>query len=123
MDAIAIVRMQNGQPFRKCRNPLRRIETEENERLRRPIIECSIRPKRPTSHMSQPFALPQIKFAPFQICERPLRPLRSNVRAVAFHLLLHKNWCARRLYQSTLASPVTKLALRPTPFWNPQLVA
>jgi hypothetical protein len=41
-----------------------------------------------------------------------LRPLWPNVRAVAFHLLLHENWCARRLYQSTLASPVTKLALR-----------
>src|SRR5437016_1351461 len=63
--AIAIVRMQNGQPFRECRNAFRRIETEENERLRRPIIECSIRPERPTSHMSQPFSLPQIKFASF----------------------------------------------------------
>src|SRR5207245_8006889 len=39
---IAIVRMQNGQPFRECRNAFRRIETEENERLRRAIIECYI---------------------------------------------------------------------------------
>src|SRR5256885_16121537 len=47
--AIAIVRMQNGQPFRECRNAFRWIETEENERLRRPIIESSIRPQRPAS--------------------------------------------------------------------------
>src|SRR4051812_18100591 len=40
--AIAIVRMKNGQPFREWRNAFRRIETEENERFRRPIIECSI---------------------------------------------------------------------------------
>src|SRR6266480_3092427 len=53
---IAIARMQNSQPFRQCRNAFRWIETEENERLRRPIIEYSIWPKRPTSHMSQPFA-------------------------------------------------------------------
>src|SRR5256714_1472207 len=42
---IAIVRMQNGQPFRECRNAFRRIETEENERLRRPVIEYAIGPK------------------------------------------------------------------------------
>src|SRR5205807_407637 len=59
--AIAIVRMQNGQPFRECRNAFRWIETEENERLRRPIIEYSIRPKRPASHMCESLTLPQIK--------------------------------------------------------------
>src|SRR5437870_2072974 len=101
MDAIAIVRMQNGQPFGECRNALRWIETEENERLRRPIIECSIRLQRPASHVCESLTLPQIKFALLQICERPLRPLRSNVQTIAFHLLLHENWCARRLYQST----------------------
>src|SRR5439155_2302890 len=104
--------MQNGQPFRECRNAFRWIETEENERLRRPIIECSIWLKRPASHMSQPLSLSQVKFASLEIREWPLRPLWPNVRAVIFHLLLHENWCARRLYQSTLASPVTKLALR-----------
>src|SRR5205814_1118321 len=60
---IAIVRMQNGQPFRECRNALRWIETEENERLRRPIIEYPIGPKRPAAHMGQPFPFMQIKFA------------------------------------------------------------
>src|SRR5207237_722673 len=44
---MAIVRMQNSQPFGECRNAFRWIETEENERLRRPIIEYSIWPKRP----------------------------------------------------------------------------
>src|SRR5438132_1608503 len=85
---IAIVRMQNGQPFRECRNAFRWIATEENERLRRPIIECSIRPERPASHVCESLTLTQVKFAPLQICERPLRPLRSNIRAVAFHLPL-----------------------------------
>src|SRR5439155_1680127 len=109
---IAIVRMQNGQPFRKCRNAFRWIETEENKRLRRPIVEYAVGPKRPAPHMSQSFPFTQVKFASLEIREWPLRPLWPNVRAVAFHLLLHENWCARRLYQSTLASPVTKLALR-----------
>ena len=86
MDAIAIVRMQNGKPFRECRNAFRWIETEENERLLRPIIEYSIRPKRPTSHMSQPFSFAQVEFASLEIRERPLRPLRSSAQAVAFHV-------------------------------------
>src|SRR5437870_2212103 len=61
---IPIVRMQNGQPFRECRNALRRIETEENERFGRPVIEYSIRPERPASHVCEPFSFSQIKFAP-----------------------------------------------------------
>src|SRR5437870_7444252 len=60
---VAIVRMQNGQPFRECRNAFRWIETEENERLRRPIIEYAIGPKRPAPHMSQSFPFTQVKFA------------------------------------------------------------
>src|SRR5207245_120644 len=74
--AIAIVRMQNGQPFRECRNTFRWVETEENERLRRPIIECSIRLQRPASHMSQPLSLSQVKFALLDIGQWALRPLR-----------------------------------------------
>src|SRR5438270_1870765 len=66
---IAIVRMQNGQPFWECRNAFRWIETEENERLRRPIIKYSIGPKRPAPHMSQSFTFTQIKFAPLHIGE------------------------------------------------------
>src|SRR5438132_1362592 len=62
-DEIAIVRMQNGQPFGECRNAFRRIETEENERLRRPIIKYPVRLERPTTHMSEPFSFAQIKFA------------------------------------------------------------
>src|SRR6266568_9095678 len=77
--------MQNGQPFRECRNAFRWIETEENERLRRPIIECSIRLQRPASHVCESLTLPQIKFASLEIREWPLRPLRSNICAVALH--------------------------------------
>src|SRR6478672_10899140 len=78
--------MQNGQPFRECRNAVRWIETEENERLRRPIIECSIRLQRPAPHMSQSFPFTQVKFASLEIREWPLRPLRSIAQAVAFHV-------------------------------------
>src|SRR5205085_1996010 len=94
---IAIVRMENGQPFRECRNAFRWIETEENERLRRPIIEYSIRLQRPASHVCQPLSLSQVKFASLDIGQWALRPLRPNIRAVAFQLLLHENWCGRRL--------------------------
>src|SRR5258708_29958872 len=83
---IAIVRMQNGQPFRECRNAFRWIETEENERLRGPIIKYAIGPERPTPHMSQTFSLAQIKFASLKIREWPLRPLRSSAQGVAFHV-------------------------------------
>src|SRR5437016_1922472 len=84
---IAIVRMQNGQPFGECRNAFRWIETEENERLRRPIIECSIRPERPASHVCEPLSFSQIKFASLEIREWLLRPLRMSAQAVAFHVL------------------------------------
>src|SRR5438874_2294169 len=73
--------MQNGQPFRECRNAFRRIETEENERLRRPIIECSIQPKRPASHVSEPFSFSQIKFASLQVLRRIF--LLGNIQCVA----------------------------------------
>src|SRR5437763_16726713 len=66
MDALAIVRMQNGQPFRECRNAFRWIETEENERLRRPIIECSIRLQRPASHVCESLSLSQVN----SLCSR-----------------------------------------------------
>src|SRR5207253_2528920 len=85
-----IVEMQNGQPFRECRNAFRWIETEENERLRRPIIEGSIRFQRPASHMRQPLSLSQVKFALLDIGQWALRPLRPNIRAVAFHLPLRE---------------------------------
>src|SRR6267378_2247696 len=68
---IAIVRMQNGQPFRECRNAFRRIETEENERLRRPIVEYPVRLERPTTHMGEPFSFSQIKFAALQLLGTP----------------------------------------------------
>src|SRR5437899_4172806 len=58
--------MQDGQPFGECRNAFRWIETEENERLRRPIVEYAVSPKRPASHMSEALTLPQIKFACLQ---------------------------------------------------------
>src|SRR5438270_457916 len=68
---IAIVRMQTGQPFGECRNPFRWIETEENERLGRPIIECPIRLERPAPHMGQPFPFTQVKFASLQLLRTP----------------------------------------------------
>src|SRR5882762_8802966 len=83
---IAIVWMQNGQPFGECRNAFRWIETEENERLRRPIVEYAVGPKRPAPHMSQSFPFTQVKFASLEIREWPLRPLRSSAQAVAFHV-------------------------------------
>src|SRR5437870_4609470 len=64
---IAIVRMQNGQPFGECRNSLRWIETENRKGFRRPIIECSIRPERPASHVRESFSFSQIKFASLQL--------------------------------------------------------
>src|SRR5437588_7673005 len=82
---IAIVRMQNGQPFRECRNAFRRIETEENERLRRPIIECSIRPERPASHVREPLTFSQIKFASLQFLHRLLLLLSIRPDADSLH--------------------------------------
>src|SRR5437762_152926 len=91
---IAIVRMQNGQPFRECRNAFRRIETEENERLRRPIIECSVRPERPASHVRESFSFAQIKFASLQLlCTPPelffsaLAVLDVDTRSKPLHYL------------------------------------
>src|SRR5437762_1669575 len=81
MDAIAIARMQNGQPFRECRDPFRWIETEENERLRRPVIECSVRPERPASHVRESFSFPQIKFASLPVLRRIF--LLGNIQCVA----------------------------------------
>src|SRR5439155_13510808 len=67
---IAIVMMQNGQPFGECRNAFRWIETENRKGFRRPIVKCSVRPERPTSHMSEPFSFSQIKFASLQFLRR-----------------------------------------------------
>src|SRR5437763_2479475 len=78
---IAIVRIQKGEPFRECRNAFRWIETEENERLRRPVIECSIRPERPASHVRESFSFPQIKFASLQVLRRIF--LLGNIQCVA----------------------------------------
>src|SRR5437773_1332609 len=67
--------MQNSQPFRECRNAFRWIETEENERLRRPIIKYPVRLERPASHMSESFSFPQIKFASFHLARLLCNPL------------------------------------------------
>src|SRR5438093_3211672 len=91
--------MQNGQPFREGRNAFRRIETEENERLRRPIIECSIRPERPTSHMSEPFSFSQIKFASLQFLRR-IR-LLGNIQRIADQsrdLAVLDDWLSRAVH-------------------------
>src|SRR5213592_5289835 len=60
---IAIVRMQNGQPFGECRNAFLWIETENHERFGRPIIKCPVRLERPTTHVRESFSFSQIKFA------------------------------------------------------------
>src|SRR5947209_8290287 len=73
--------MQNSQPLRQCRNPLWRIEIEENERLRRPVIKCSIRPERPASHVRESFSFSQIKFASLQLLRRIF--LLGNIQRVA----------------------------------------
>src|SRR5260370_15509153 len=65
--AIAIIRMQNGQPFGECRNAFRWIETENRKGFRRPIVKCSIRLQRPASHVCESLTLSQIKFASLDI--------------------------------------------------------
>ena len=49
----------------KRRDALIWIEAENHECLRRPIIKYSVRPERPTSHVSEPLSFAQIKFALF----------------------------------------------------------
>src|SRR5947199_5662344 len=99
MDAIAIVRMQNGQPFRECRDPFRWIETEEDERLRRPIIECSIRPERPASHVRESLTFSQIKFASLQFLRRIF--LLGDIQRVADQsrdLAVLDDWLSRAVH-------------------------
>src|SRR5438067_10782937 len=67
---IAIVRMQNGQPFGECRNAFRWIETENRKGFRRPIVKYSVRPERPASHVRESFSFSQIKFASLQFLRR-----------------------------------------------------
>src|SRR5438876_11789355 len=98
---IAIVRMQNGQPFGECRNAFRWIETEENERLRRPIIECSIRPKRPASHVREAFSFSQIKFASLQFLRRIL--LLGNIQCAVVQsgaLAVLGRWVSRPVHNA-----------------------
>src|SRR5438477_2325376 len=78
MDAITIDRMQDAKPFLQRRNSVSGIETEKHERFGRPIIKYLVWPERPTSHMSEPFSLPQIKFASFQLARLLCNPLLST---------------------------------------------
>src|SRR5437588_13061584 len=73
--------MQNGQPFRECRNAFRWIETENRKGFRRPIVKYSVWPERPTSHMSEPFSFSQIKFASLQFLRRIF--LLGDIQCVA----------------------------------------
>src|SRR5882762_1828473 len=91
--------MQNGQPFGECRNAFRWIETEENERLRRPVIECSIRPKPPASHVRESFSFSQIEFASLQVLRRIF--LLSNIQRVADQsrdLAVLGDWLSRAVH-------------------------
>src|SRR6266567_8573510 len=91
--------MQNGQPFRECSNAFRRIETEENKRLRRPIVECSIRPERPASHVRESFSFSQIKFASLQVLRRIF--LLGDVQCVADQsrdLAVLDDWLSRAVH-------------------------
>src|SRR6266480_335814 len=97
--AIAIVRMQNGQPFRECRNAFRWIETENRKGFRRPIVKYSVRPERPTSHMSEPFSFSQIKFASLQFLRRIF--LLGNIQCVADQsrdLAVLDDWLSRAVH-------------------------
>src|SRR5205085_633694 len=98
-DEIAIVRMQNGQPFRECRNGFRWIETENRKGFRRPIVKYSVRPERPTSHMSEPFSFSQIKFASLQFL-RCIR-LLGNIQCVTDQsrdLAVLGDWLSRAVH-------------------------
>src|SRR6266403_252571 len=91
--------MQNGQPFRECRNAFRWIETEENERLRRPIIERSIRPERPASHVRESFSFSQIKFASLQVLRRIF--LLGDIQRIADQsrdLAVLEDWLSRAVH-------------------------
>src|SRR5438874_106203 len=96
---IAIVRMQNGQPFGEFRNAFRWIETENRKGLRRPIVKYSVRPERPTSHMSEPFSFSQIKFASLQFLRRIF--LLGNIERVADQsrdLAVLDDWLSRAVH-------------------------
>jgi hypothetical protein len=78
MDAITIDRAQDVKPFSKRRNTVSRIETEDGECFGRPIVKYAIPPERPASHVRQPFSLPQVKFASFQLARLFCNPLLST---------------------------------------------
>ena len=69
------MRKQDAEPFLQRRNAISGIETENRKCFGRPIIKYSIRPERPTSHVREPFSLPQIKFASFQFARLFCNPL------------------------------------------------
>src|SRR6266702_8055854 len=96
---IAIVRMQNGQPFGERRNAFRWIETENRKGFRRPIVKYSILPERPTSHVCQPFSFAQIKFASLQALRRIF--LLGNIQRVADQsrdLAILGDWLSRAVH-------------------------
>src|SRR5438874_4245519 len=70
--------VKNVEPLTEDRDALIWIETENHERFGRPIIKYPVWPERPTSHMSEPFSLPQIKFASFQLARLLCNPLLST---------------------------------------------
>src|SRR6266536_4845094 len=67
----SVVRVKNVEPLTEGWAALIWIETENNECFRRPIIKYSVRPERPTSHMSEPFSFSQIKFPSLQLLGTP----------------------------------------------------
>src|SRR5438876_5368100 len=70
--------VKNVEPLTEDRDALIWIETENHERFGRPIIKYPVWPERPTTHMSEPFSLPQIKFASFQLARLLCNPLLST---------------------------------------------
>src|SRR5207248_433520 len=71
----------------------------ENERLRRPIIECSIRLERPAPHMSQSFPFTKVKFASLQFLRRIF--LLGDIQCVADQsrdLAVLDDWLSRAVH-------------------------
>src|SRR5437868_14166991 len=73
--------MQNGQPYRRCRNEFLLLQTKDTEHLLRPLSACSFRPEHPASHVRESFSFSQIKFASLQFLRRIF--LLGDIQCVA----------------------------------------
>src|SRR5438034_9926781 len=67
------------EPLTEDRDALIWIETENHERFGRPIIKSSVWPARRTSHMTDPFSPPQIRFASYNLDHLLCNPSHTTV--------------------------------------------